>query len=202
MEARHVRAKQDRQGRWLAYRDDYPMLQDTKPARFATCAMRNEPPTLLTVVSKALLTLPRVESIAADLNEIRDQNAKLSVQRDTRFDLLEQLEPARLIELGDELYPLWLRRRDYDAVDRRLRLHFDNVGGDLSKQVDQANYLWESLAIGPPDDAGPLCHRGDNCARRECRSSTLLKAASVQRVVHRHHGAVDAHQRNAAGRIL
>jgi hypothetical protein len=32
-----LRVEQDQQGRWLAYRDDYPMLQDTKPARFATC---------------------------------------------------------------------------------------------------------------------------------------------------------------------
>jgi hypothetical protein len=29
--------EQDQQGHWLAYRNDYPMLQDTKPARFATC---------------------------------------------------------------------------------------------------------------------------------------------------------------------
>ena len=33
-----LRVEQDRQGHWLAYRDDYPMLQDTKPARFTTCA--------------------------------------------------------------------------------------------------------------------------------------------------------------------
>src|ERR1700730_10246074 len=33
-----LRVEQDQQGHWLAYRDDYPMLQDTKPARFATCA--------------------------------------------------------------------------------------------------------------------------------------------------------------------
>lgn len=32
-----LRVEQDQQGHWLAYRDDYPMLQDTKPARFATC---------------------------------------------------------------------------------------------------------------------------------------------------------------------
>jgi hypothetical protein len=30
--------EQDQQGHWLAYRNDHPMLQDTKPARFATCA--------------------------------------------------------------------------------------------------------------------------------------------------------------------
>jgi hypothetical protein len=30
--------EQDQQGDWLAYRNDYPMLQGTKPARFATCA--------------------------------------------------------------------------------------------------------------------------------------------------------------------
>jgi hypothetical protein len=33
-----LRVEQDRQGHWRAYRDDYPMLQDTKPACFATCA--------------------------------------------------------------------------------------------------------------------------------------------------------------------
>jgi hypothetical protein len=33
-----LRVEQDRQGHWLAYRDDYPMLHDTKPAYFATCA--------------------------------------------------------------------------------------------------------------------------------------------------------------------
>jgi hypothetical protein len=33
-----LRVEQDQQSNWLAYRDDYPMLQDTKPAYFATCA--------------------------------------------------------------------------------------------------------------------------------------------------------------------
>jgi hypothetical protein len=33
-----LRVEQDRQGHWLAYRDDYPMLQDTTPARFASRA--------------------------------------------------------------------------------------------------------------------------------------------------------------------
>jgi hypothetical protein len=33
-----LRVEQHQQGYWLAYRDDYPMLQDTKPAQFATCA--------------------------------------------------------------------------------------------------------------------------------------------------------------------
>jgi len=30
--------EQDQQGDWLAYRENYPLLQDGKPARFATCA--------------------------------------------------------------------------------------------------------------------------------------------------------------------
>jgi hypothetical protein len=33
----YLRIEQDQQGHWLAYRDDYPMLQNTKPAHFATC---------------------------------------------------------------------------------------------------------------------------------------------------------------------
>jgi hypothetical protein len=32
-----LRVEQDQQGHWRAYRDDYPMLQDTKPACFAKC---------------------------------------------------------------------------------------------------------------------------------------------------------------------
>jgi hypothetical protein len=31
-----LRVEQDRPGRWLAYRDDYPLLRDGKPAVFAT----------------------------------------------------------------------------------------------------------------------------------------------------------------------
>jgi hypothetical protein len=33
-----LRVEQDQQGHWVAYRDDYPILQDTKPAHFVTCA--------------------------------------------------------------------------------------------------------------------------------------------------------------------
>lgn len=33
-----LRVERDQQGHWRAYRDDYPMLQDTKPARFAKFA--------------------------------------------------------------------------------------------------------------------------------------------------------------------
>jgi hypothetical protein len=31
-----LRIKQDQQGYWLAYRDNYPLLRDGKPARFVT----------------------------------------------------------------------------------------------------------------------------------------------------------------------
>jgi hypothetical protein len=33
-----LRVERDQQGEWLAYRENYPLLQDGKPARFATCA--------------------------------------------------------------------------------------------------------------------------------------------------------------------
>jgi hypothetical protein len=33
-----LRVEQDQQGHWLAYREDYPLLEDTKPARFAKCS--------------------------------------------------------------------------------------------------------------------------------------------------------------------
>ena len=33
-----LRVERDKQGHWFAYRDDYPLLRDGKPARFATNA--------------------------------------------------------------------------------------------------------------------------------------------------------------------
>src|SRR5271155_3387966 len=33
-----LRVEQDQRGHWSAYRDNYPMLRDKKPARFDTCA--------------------------------------------------------------------------------------------------------------------------------------------------------------------
>ena len=33
-----LRVKQDQQGHWLAFRDDYPLLRDGQPARFSTGA--------------------------------------------------------------------------------------------------------------------------------------------------------------------
>lgn len=33
-----LRVERDEQGDWLAYRDNYPLLRDGKPVRFATCA--------------------------------------------------------------------------------------------------------------------------------------------------------------------
>jgi hypothetical protein len=33
-----LRVERDQQGHWLAYRDDYPLLRDGNPARFATVA--------------------------------------------------------------------------------------------------------------------------------------------------------------------
>ncbi len=47
-----------------------------------------QPPTMASVVSKALVSLPRVESVAADLKDLRRQNAAVRSQRGTRDDLL------------------------------------------------------------------------------------------------------------------
>ena len=33
-----LRVEQDQQGDWLAYRDEFPLIRDGEPARFATCA--------------------------------------------------------------------------------------------------------------------------------------------------------------------
>jgi patatin-related protein len=113
----------------------------------AVDAKRSSPPTMLSVISNALLTLPSVESIAADITEIKEQNARLAVQRDSRYEIVGELTDQKLVELATMMYPLWLRKRTYDAIDQRLQNHFNEAGGDLSTPVDDdSSYLWQTLA--------------------------------------------------------
>lgn len=119
-------------------------------------------PTMASVVVKSLISLPRTESVAADLASITSHNRRLSQQRHTRTALLVGLRvrdsgapgdssaqgPWRvdlidLVALGRQLYPIWLRQRAYSSVARRLEL----LGGrDPTGAVQAAMYTWEEFA--------------------------------------------------------
>src|SRR4029077_15416512 len=98
-------------------------------------------PTVASVVTKSLLSLPRTESVAADLASITTHNRRLSQQRDTRTALLLGLrvrdsgapedssamgawrvDHLHLVALARLLYPIWLRQKAYESVTRRLEL--------------------------------------------------------------------------------
>jgi patatin-related protein len=114
---------------------------------------RAQAPTMATVVSKALVTLPRVESVAADLAALRERNALVRSQRSSRDDLLLRTElVGDIVQLAQRLYGLWALQRTNDAVTKRLRARFQAEGGALNLPVSasgagarKADYTWDRL---------------------------------------------------------
>ncbi len=113
-------------------------------------------PSLTNVVSKALVSLPRTESVAADLATITLHNHRLDRQRNTRTALLLGLSVGvrdadagpsgpvlDLPALAGQLFPIWLRRRAFDSIQRRLQAQ--PGGYDPMAPVDGASYTWGQL---------------------------------------------------------
>ncbi|MGE0878930.1 MAG: patatin-like protein [Acidimicrobiia bacterium] len=94
-------------------------------------------PTMSQIVAKSLVSMPRTESIAADLQKIRSNNNRLLDQRHGREALLVgyrvkdspsitadtpiTLRRVDVIELARHAYPVWLRRRAVLAADSYVR---------------------------------------------------------------------------------
>ncbi|MGI9028460.1 MAG: patatin-like protein [Ilumatobacteraceae bacterium] len=122
----------------------------------------NDMPTVAKVVAKSLVSLPRTESISADLDEIRRLNRQVVRQRDTRVALLlgvrvrdsgagddaDVLGPWRierpdLVELARQLYPLWLRERSFESVQARLT---SIEGYEPSAPIADGDETWADFA--------------------------------------------------------
>lgn len=121
-----------------------------------------EMPTVARVVAKSLISLPRTESIAADLDEIRRLNRQVVRQRDTRIALLLgvrvrdsgagddadalgpwRIEQPNLVDLARQLYPLWLRERSFESVQGRLT---SIEGYDPSAPIAGGDETWADFA--------------------------------------------------------
>ncbi|MEP7202426.1 MAG: patatin-like protein [Ilumatobacteraceae bacterium] len=110
-------------------------------------------PTIGEVVLKSVVSLPRAESIAEHLEELREVNQRGSDTRDLRDSLLRgvRLGPAskhlrRHIDVpnvADQLYPYWIKQRATQAVDIRLEAHF------VKASIDQTHRLAEDAVKTP-----------------------------------------------------
>jgi Protein of unknown function (DUF3376) len=118
-------------------------------------------PELSTVLVESLVTLPRTESVAADLSDVTEHNRRVFQQRQTRTALLLGLrvkdsgapddasatgpwrvDPIDLVPLARVLYPLWVRQRAYASVAE----HLDVLGSlDPTEPRSQARYTWEQF---------------------------------------------------------
>ena len=102
-------------------------------------------PTIGDVVLKSVVSLPRAESIANHLEELREINQRGSDKRDLRDSLLRgvRLGPAskhqrrqiNVENVATQLYPYWIKQRATQAVDIRLEAHF------VKARIDQTHRL-------------------------------------------------------------
>ncbi|MGZ8724217.1 MAG: patatin-like protein [Aeromicrobium sp.] len=111
-------------------------------------------PSMASVVTKSLLTLPRAESIAGDLQSIRTHNRAARRHLDVRRRLLvdKHLRDAigatgqGLWPFAERLYPMWRLSRDHYAVDERIDRFLELSDGDRSLRVGGGqSYTWQEV---------------------------------------------------------
>lgn len=127
--------------------------------------LRATPPNLGDVVLKSVVTLPRVESIADDLDELRTLNQHATDSRELRDSLLRGVRVASSGPDGDsgdggarsartipvraiaaDLYPYWIKLRSVRAIDTRLEAHYGRAQVDGSARLD-ARPIVESVTF-------------------------------------------------------
>ncbi|MEY2571303.1 MAG: hypothetical protein QOE63_1653 [Acidimicrobiaceae bacterium] len=124
--------------RVLCYVDPAPGAAAETPT-----AKREDMPSLVDVILKAVVELPRNESLTDELTRIRDTSAKYDGQRHTRASLLlgqahvgadetgtaqHKTVEVPLERMAHDLYPLWLRRTSRDAAEAAIEAHLRAIG--------------------------------------------------------------------------
>ena len=101
-------------------------------------------PTIGEVVLKSVVSMPRAESIADHLEELREINQRTNDKRDLRDSLLRGVRvgpagtPRQQIDIENvagQMYPYWIKLRSTQAVDSRLEKHFVRARIDQTHAV-------------------------------------------------------------------
>lgn len=111
----------------------------------------DQPPTLREVALASLIGIPGYESIAQQLEQIREHNHRVQLKRNLRIDLIRELGAARatsgdteLAELARQLFPIYRQRRVSGAVDYILegvRQGLDRVGS-ITRGLGRNRRAW------------------------------------------------------------
>lgn len=100
----------------------------------------DETPTVLRVALDSLVTLPRNESVAGELAELKRHNDRARLQRDTRFQIviaLQRLDPGAQPQDEEALEDAAARL--YEAyVSARVKLSVDRILGHLADGLNDA----------------------------------------------------------------
>ncbi len=89
-----------------------------------------EPPTFGRVVIASLTELPRVESVAEELQQLRERNLRIQQRRRARVDLTSNLDPAEVDRVAGILFPVYRRRR----TEASLSYVVSELSGVLAEQ--------------------------------------------------------------------
>lgn len=88
-------------------------------------------PSAGSVVLSSLVNLPRVESVRADLEQLRRHNARVLREREGRVSITNSLSAEKLYELSETLLGAYQERRGAGAVGYLV----DQLAGDVSREV-------------------------------------------------------------------
>jgi patatin-related protein len=128
-------------------------------------ASPDDVPVILDVVRRSVVDLPQMESISNDLDEIRLHNARAGGALRMRETLFLGVAIRRedgstgdadvdLDDLGEKLYPLWLKREGFDTATRRVGRRLAAGGGTRSSPVasldlkQRVTLSWNSFERG------------------------------------------------------
>jgi patatin-related protein len=88
-------------------------------------------PSAGSVVLSSLVNLPRVESVRADIEQLRRHNARVFREREGRVSITNSLSAEKLYELSSTLLGAYQERRTSGAVGYLV----DRFAGDVSREV-------------------------------------------------------------------
>jgi patatin-related protein len=103
-------------------------------------------PGAVSVLVDAVSRLPRVQSVAHELEEIEEGNRRARQRREVRARTLDALHAPELEAMAVQLLPAYVQARRATAAEDIVQIVFKTPGLDLSTEIDQATRLRDRLS--------------------------------------------------------
>jgi patatin-related protein len=116
---------------------------------------RDSMPGLQNVVLDALSNLPRVQSFAAELEEIERSNRRVAERKDARRQLLLSLDDGKLADVAQKMFPAYLGARAKSAIADVHATVVDRLATAVPAEAPAPGLDPEAVANALPRDKQP-----------------------------------------------